>query len=69
MPEAKDFALMGLSLPNPYGVVLVFHFANNAIIGQPGRSELEAAIPVQDGLNKSVLDISLAMEFTRHRQR
>ena len=56
-------------IPNPYGVVPVFHFANNADIGQLGRSELEAAIPVQDGLNKSVLDMLVAMEFAAYRQR
>src|SRR5205085_5557231 len=56
-------------IPNPFGVVPVFHFANNADLGQPGRSELEAAIPVQDGLNKSVLDMLVAMEFSAYRQR
>ncbi|MEQ1921016.1 MAG: phage portal protein [Pyrinomonadaceae bacterium] len=69
MPDAKDFALMGQALPNPYSVVPVFHFANNSDIGQLGRSELEAAIPVQDGLNKSVLDMLVAMEFAAYRQR
>ena len=54
---------------NPFGVVPVFHFANNADIGMAGRSELEAAIPVQDGLNKSVLDMLVAMEFSAYRQR
>ncbi|QQS32114.1 MAG: phage portal protein [Acidobacteriota bacterium] len=54
---------------NPFGVVPVFHFANNADIGSSGRSELDAAIPVQDGLNKSVLDMLVAMEFAAYRQR
>jgi Phage portal protein, SPP1 Gp6-like len=54
---------------NPYGVVPVFHFANNGDIGMPGQSELEAAIPIQDGLNKSVLDMLVAMEFSAYRQR
>jgi hypothetical protein len=57
------------TLANPYGVVPVFHFANNADVGDLGRSELEAAIPVQDGLNKSVLDMLVAMEFAAYRQR
>ncbi len=35
----------------------------------PGRSEIEAAIPIQDGLNKSVLDMLVAMEFSAFRQR
>ncbi|HQZ96517.1 MAG TPA: phage portal protein [Pyrinomonadaceae bacterium] len=56
-------------IANPYGVVPVFHFANNADLGQLGRSELEAAMPVQDGLNKSVLDMLVAMEYSAFRQR
>ena len=54
---------------NPYGVVPVFHFANNADMGMAGRSELDAAIPVQDGLNKAVLDMLVAMEYSAFRQR
>ncbi|MGD9590585.1 MAG: phage portal protein [Pyrinomonadaceae bacterium] len=57
------------TVPNPYGIVPVFHFSNNADIGQSGRSELEDAIPIQDGLNKSVLDMLVAMEFSAYRQR
>lgn len=56
-------------ISNPYGVVPVFHFANNADVGRCGISELDAAIPVQDGLNKSVLDMLVAMEFCAYRQR
>jgi len=54
---------------NPYGVVPVFHFANNADIGSFGISELESAMPVQDGLNKAVLDMLVAMEVCAFRQR
>ncbi len=57
------------AIDNPYGVVPVFHFANNASIGAFGRSELEDAIPVQDGMNKSVLDMLVAMEYSAFRQR
>lgn len=57
------------TIPNPYGIVPVFHFANNASIGSFGRSELENVIPVQDGMNKSVLDMLVAMEFSSYRQR
>ena len=82
LPEAKEFVPFVKSasfssserdksrtLNNPYGVVPVFHFANNASIGAFGRSELEDAIPVQDGMNKSVLDMLVAMEFASFRQR
>ncbi len=57
------------TVPNPFGLVPVFHFANNADLGEPGRSELAAAIPIQDGLNKSVLDMLVAMEYSAFRQR
>ncbi|HMQ05315.1 MAG TPA: phage portal protein [Pyrinomonadaceae bacterium] len=56
-------------VPNPFGRVPVFHFANNADLGSMGRSELQDAIPIQDGLNKSVLDMLVAMEFSAYRQR
>jgi hypothetical protein len=54
---------------NPFGVVPVFHFGNNADIGCFGQSELTDAIPIQDGLNKSILDMLVAMEFSAYRQR
>ncbi len=66
--HAEDHAEAS-TLNNPYGIVPVFHFANNADLGMPGRSELEDAIPIQDGLNKSVLDMLVAMEFSAYRQR
>ena len=71
LPEANGFEPVGTqaAIPNPFGVVPVFHFANNSDIGTFGRSELESAIPIQDGLNKSVLDMLVAMEFSAFRQR
>jgi hypothetical protein len=78
LPDAKSFVPAGSKasmsavqsvLDNPFGVVPVFHFANNADIGAFGQSELDAAIPVQDGLNKSVLDMLVAMEVCAYRQR
>lgn len=66
---AGEFVSAGAAVPNPYDCVPVFHFANNADIGSPGRSELEPAIPIQDGLNKSILDMLVAMEFAAYRQR
>jgi hypothetical protein len=66
MPALQEGSFV---IPNPYGVVPVFHFANNADIGAYGQSELESAVPVQDALNKSVLDMLVAMEFASYRQR
>lgn len=54
---------------NPYDVVPVFHFANNSDVGSFGESELVSAMPIQDALNKSVLDMLVAMEFAAYRQR
>lgn len=56
-------------LENPYGAVPVFHFANNADLGESGTSELKDVMPLQDALNKSVLDKMVAMEFTAFTQR
>ncbi|MCV4684362.1 phage portal protein, partial [Escherichia coli] len=54
---------------NPYGMIPVFHFANNPGIGNFGSSELEAVMPIQDGMNKAVLDMLVAMEVSAYRQR
>lgn len=69
LPEAKEFEEFETPIPNPYGIVPIFHFANNGDVGKFGRSELRDVIPVQDGLNKSVLDLLVAMEFQSFRQR
>ena len=56
-------------IPNPFGVVPLFHFSNTSEIGTFGKSELSQAIPIQNGLNKAVLDMLVAMEFSAFRQR
>lgn len=56
-------------LPNPWGMVPIFHFATNAPIGKPGVSELRNVKPLQDALNKAVADMLVAMEFAAYRQR
>ena len=66
--SASSFELASV-IANPYGVVPLFHFANGPGIGSFGRSELLHAIPIQNGLNKAVLDMLVAMEFSAYRQR
>ena len=56
-------------VPNPYGTIPLFHFSNTCEIGTFGKSELQQAIPIQNGLNKAVLDMLVAMEFSAFRQR
>lgn len=56
-------------LPNPYDQVPVFHFANDTPCGAFGASELHDVIPLQDGLNKAMCDLLIAMEFVSLPQR
>lgn len=50
-------------VPNPFGRVPVFHLANNAGISQWGRSELYDIVPLQNALNKSLIDLLVASEY------
>lgn len=59
----------GWPLENKWEIVPVFHFANNAGVGEWGRSELRDVIPLQDALNKAMADMMVAMEFNALRQR
>jgi hypothetical protein len=56
-------------LTHEFGRVPVFHFANNAPVGDFGRSELCDVIPLQDALNKVGTDLLVAMEFVALPQR
>lgn len=56
------------SVSNPYGVVPMFHFPNK-FCHRFGVSELKAVVPLQDALNKSVMDMLIAMEFASFKQR
>lgn len=53
---------------NPYEKVPVFHFPNRGR-KKLGISELLNVIPLQDGLNKAVMDMLIAMEFASFKQR
>lgn len=55
--------------PNPWGIMPVVHFANDADTGCCGRSELADVIPLQDGLNKSLADMLVTSEFAAYPQR
>lgn len=49
--------------------VPVFHFGNNAGMNDYGVSELLPVLPLQDGLNKTLMDMIVAMEFAAFPQR
>lgn len=53
---------------NPYGVVPVFHFPCRRS-RKPGISELRDIVSLQNALNKSVMDMLIAMEFASFKQR
>lgn len=50
--------------PNPFGVIPVFHFKNKG-----SCSDLESVIPLQDGINKLLIDMMVAAEFGAFPQR
>jgi hypothetical protein len=51
------------------GVVPVFPFHNNGRTGGYGRSELRNVIPLQNALNKAMMDMFIASEFAAYPQR
>jgi Phage portal protein, SPP1 Gp6-like len=63
-PEAPDGILV-----NPFDQVPMFHFANNAAIGNFGNSELRDPIPLNDLLNKTLKDLATSSEFISLPQR
>jgi hypothetical protein len=67
-PDNPNGWVQAGTVPNPWGQVPVFHFSNKAV-DRPGVSELRDIIPLQDGLNKSVMDMLITMEFASFKQR
>lgn len=50
-------------ITHKYGRVPVFHFANDSDDGIRGRSELELVMPLQNALNKTLLDMLVGSEY------
>lgn len=57
------------SIPNVWDTVPVFHFKNRAIGSDSGLSELKSVIPVQNGVNKLLMDLMVGSEFGSFRQK
>lgn len=68
LAEKSNGFILYEEIPNPYGEVPLFHFPNKRIAAC-GVSELQNVIPLQDGLNKAVMDMMIAMEFASFKQR
>lgn len=56
-------------VPNRWETVPVVHFAHNAPVGRPGVSRLRDVIPLQDALNKTVIDLMVGTESSALPQR
>ena len=68
LPEKEDAFKVIDAVLNTYGEVPLFHFPNLRA-HRYGVSELQNVIPLQDALNKSVMDMIIAMEFASFKQR
>lgn len=54
---------------NPYGRVPIVHFKNRALGSTHGHSELKSVIPLQNAINKMLMDLLVASEFGSFRQK
>ena len=71
VPDSEEMAEVEEEwpLPNPYGKVPIFHFANDAGLGEYGKSELHDVVPLQDILNKDLADRLITQEYHSYPQR
>lgn len=63
----KSFSLIA-RVQNSFGKVPMFHFPNKRV-RKYGVSELRDVVPLQNALNKAVMDMLIAMEFASFKQR
>jgi hypothetical protein len=59
----------GPPIPNPYDVVPVFHFKNRGSGLQLGVSELKSVVPMQNAVNKLLMDLMVGSELGSYRQK
>lgn len=65
----QGWQLDGPQILNPYGIVPIFHFKNRASGRTHGVSELKPVIPVQNAVNKLLMDLMVGSEFGSFRQK
>lgn len=56
-------------VPNKWGRCPVFHLVNRGVGGRGGRSELAPVIPINDVVNKLMVDMLVASEYVAYPQR
>ena len=59
----------GPVVPNPWGRIPMFAFANNARTGDQGVSELRDIVALQNALNKALMDLMVTQEFAAFTQK
>lgn len=59
----------GADIPNPYNVVPVIHFRNKRTNSTHGLSEIKSVIPIQNAINKLLMDLMVGSEFGSFRQK
>lgn len=59
----------GADIPNRWEQLPVFHFRNKSGSSSHGRSELKQVIPMQNSVNKLLMDLMVGSEFGSFRQK
>lgn len=63
------WARNGAPILNPYNRVPVFHFKNRNLGANNGLSEIASVIPIQNSINKLLMDMMVGSEFGSFRQK
>jgi hypothetical protein len=68
-PQLPGGWLRDTDIPNPYATVPVFHFKNRSLGSTHGLSEIKIVIPIQNAVNKMLMDMMVASEFGSFKQK
>jgi len=69
IPDTNNADGLGAVLNNPYGVIPIVPFRNKAYDSPFGTSEIEKAIPIQDAINKCLVDLMHIVDLQAFSQR
>lgn len=64
--SARAFTSLRADAENPYGQIPLFHFRTER---RKRKSDLDDAMPIQNGINKLLIDMMVAAEFGAFKQR
>lgn len=69
IPLPQGWHKSGADIPNTHNLVPVFHFRNRRQNATHGLSEISSVIPVQNAVNKLLMDLMVGSEFGSFRQK